>query len=120
LRRLLHILAFLLVGTACGASDGTCTELSNDAIVLYQEFITTIDELDLASAVASEEGFSIPGQEGLEARADELEVEADAAGCGDEELRQLIAERFDRLEARTVFGQAVLDQIRREGLFFEE
>jgi hypothetical protein len=120
LRRLLQLFALLLVGTACsGADNGRCVELSNDAIDLYQEFITAVDEFDLAGAVASEEGMVIPGQGALESRADKLQVEADATGCEDQELRQLIAERFVRLEARTVFGQAVLDEIRREGLFFD-
>ena len=63
--------------------------------------------------------FAIPGIAEIEQQADDLQIEADAAGCDDAELRELLTERIGRLEARTVFGQAVIEGIRREGLFEE-
>jgi len=55
----------------------------------------------------------------MERRADALQAEAERDGCDDAELRELLTERIGRLEARTVFGQAVIEGIRQEGLFGE-
>ncbi len=55
----------------------------------------------------------------IEQRADALQAEAEGHGCDDTELRELLTERIGRLEARTVFGQAVIEGIRQEGLFGE-
>ena len=87
---------------------------------LYQELITTVDGLDLGDAAAGTDDFVIPGIDDIEARADILQAEAEEAGCDDGELRELLTERIVRLKARTVFGQAVVEGIRREGLFGEE
>ncbi len=116
MRRLLEILAFLLVVAACdGGAKARCVEVTDDAIAVYQELISTVDEMSLAEAIAAGEGFAIPGQEEMERRADALQTEADAAGCEDAELRRLLSERIIRLEARTVFGQALIEAIRQGG-----
>ena len=117
-------LAFLIALTACGGgADARCAEVVDDAMDVFQELISAVDELDLADLadVADSGGnFAIPGIEDMERRADRLQSEAAAAGCDDEELRGLLSERVGSLEARTVFGQAVIEGIRQQGLFGDQ
>jgi hypothetical protein len=104
--------------TSCtGGPNARCVDIVDDAIGVFQELIAAVDELDLAEAAAAGEEFTMPGMDDMERRADTLQDEAEAAGCDDDELRQLLTERVGRLEARTVFGQAVIEGIRQEGLF---
>ena len=106
--------------TACrGGAQDPCVEITDDAIALYQELISTVDELSLSEAIAGGEGFAIPGEDDMDRRADALQTEAAAAACTDAEIRRLLSERIVRLEARTVFGQALIEAIRQEGLSFE-
>ncbi len=95
-------------------------DIADDAIELFQQLVTTVDELDLAGDLESGRSLEFPDVGELEAEADALQVRADDAGCDDDELRELLSERVVRLEARTVFGQAVIEAIRQEGLFGED
>lgn len=111
-------LVLALASVACGG-DARCVEIIDEAIDVFQDLINTVDGLDLAEA-ASDAQFVIPGIDQIETRADLLQAEAAREGCDDAELRDLLTERVVRLEARTVFGQAVIEGIRQEGLFVQE
>ena len=102
---------------ACGSGDARCVEIVDDAIGVFQELVSAVDELDLSEVAAAGDDFDFPGLDAIEARAGALQIEAGREGCDDELLRDLLTERIGRLEARTVFGQAVIEGIRREGLF---
>ena len=120
LRRFALIIALSLAVAGCGfGGDSRCVEIVDDAIEVFQDLIATIDELDLVEAAAAGDDFAVPGLAEIERRADQLQAEAGAAGCQDAELRELLTDRIGRLEARTVFGQAVIEGIRQEGLFEE-
>ena len=120
LRRFASIIAFSLAVAGCGfGNDSRCVEIVDDAIDVFQALIATVDELDFAEAAAAGDDFILPGLAEIERRADEIQAEAGAAGCSDAELRELLTERIGSLEARTVFGQAVIEGIRQEGLFGE-
>jgi predicted membrane GTPase involved in stress response len=110
----------MLAVVACSDGPGArCGDIVDDAVDVFQELISAVDDLDLAEAAAAGEDFAMPGIDDMERRADVLQSEAEAAGCDDQDLRQLLTERISRLEARTVFGQAVIEGIRQEGLFDE-
>ena len=118
--RFIFLVALSLVCTACsGGADTRCVGIVDAAIDVYQELVSTVDELDLTEVSEGAAEFAIPRIAEIEQQADDLQIEADAAGCDDAELRELLTERIGRLEARTVFGQAVIEGIRREGLFEE-
>ena len=117
MRLVSSLCALVVIVAACSSSNAECVAIVDDAIGVFQELISTVDELDLAETAAAGDGVVIPGLAEIEARADALQVEADGAGCSDETLRELLTERIVRLEARTVFGQAVIEGIRQEGLF---
>lgn len=120
MRRFASIIALSLAVAGCGfAADSRCVKIVDDAIEVFQDLIATIDELDLVEAAGAGDDFTVPGLAEIERRADRLQAEAGAAGCNDAELRELLTERIGRLEARTVFGQAVIEGIRQEGLFEE-
>lgn len=119
--RFVRLLAALtVVVAACGSgTSARCAVIVDDAIDVFQELISAVDDLDPAEMTATGDGFDIPGLDEIERRADALQEAADAEGCDDAELRELLTERLSRLEARTVFGQAVIEGIRQEGLFTE-
>jgi hypothetical protein len=115
--------AFLVLVAALAACTGgastQCVAIVDDAVDVFQDLISTVDDLDLSEA-ASDSGFTIPGIDQIDRRADILQADAIAARCDDAELRDLLTERIVRLEARTVFGQAVIEGIRQEGLFSQD
>lgn len=111
-------IAVVFAAAACSTGDDArCVEIVDDAVSVFQDLISSVDELDLAEMAASSDDFVIPGLADMERRADLLQSEADAAGCDDAELRELLTDRIGTLEAKTVFGQAVIEGIRQEGLF---
>lgn len=118
MRPIAVIAATSLLLAACSGSGSACADIADDAIGVFQEVVTAVDDLDLAESGAGAD-FEIPGMPAIEEKAARLQSDADAAGCSDEELRDLLTERLVRLEARTVFGQAVIEAIRQEGLFGE-
>ena len=112
--------ALFLVTAACsGGPSSQCVAIVDDAMAVFQDLISAVDGLDLAESGSLEE-FAVPGIDRIEARAEAVQAEADTAGCDDADLRDLLAERVVRLEARTVFGQAIIEGIRQEGLFYEQ
>ena len=114
------LVAILLVFGACGGgADAQCVAIVDEAIDVFQDLISTVDALDLVEVSTGGEEFAIPGIDEMDRRADALQADAQTRGCEDAELRELLTERISRLEARTVFGQAVIEGIRREGLFEE-
>lgn len=117
MRLLISIVIPVLIAASCGGGGSRCVEIVNDTVDVFQSLIDRVDELDLSDAAAAGDDFSFPGLADIERRADELQDEADTAGCDDDELKRLLSERIGRLEARTVFGQAVIEGIRQEGLF---
>lgn len=119
MRLVISMLVLVSLAPACSGGDSACVTIADDAIEVFQDLIDEIDELDLAEAAAAGDDFTFPGLSEMERRADELQSDLEEAGCDDAELRDLLTERIGRLEARTVFGQAVIEGIRREGLFEE-
>ena len=109
----------MLLPACASGSSARCAAIVDDAVAVFQALVDSVDELDLEDLAAEGDEFVIPGLEGMEQDADRLQREAVAEGCDDDELRELLTDGIDRLEARTVFGQAVIEGIRQEGLFGE-
>lgn len=83
-----------LVLAACGGGDAGCPAIVDDGIQLFQEAIDELDGLTLSDLTTD------PFANGdYERQAEDLERRTVEAGCTDEEMSQLFAERVDRLDA---------------------
>lgn len=115
MRKLLVLAAaFGLVVTACGGDGaGSCAEVADEAIVLFQEF------LDEASSM-TEDDFVSGGEalfEDFEAKGEKLDEQINDLGCTDEEMNSLMAERVGTLDAGGFLGEMLLSEIGED--FFE-
>ncbi len=101
--------------TGCGGTGANCGPIADEGIELLQDFIDEFDQLtpDEAAAAAVDPEFLAD----IEERADEIDAKADAEGCSEEQITELLLERADGLEARTEFGQLLLDVILDEAFF---
>jgi hypothetical protein len=117
LKRLVPVIAaFGLVVAACGGGTASCEDIANDAVALVQDIIDEVDTMspDELAGLDQDPDFITD----FEQKAEELDEEAAAAGCSNEELSQLVAEQSGSLTAESEFGQLFVDLI-NSGEFFE-
>ncbi len=112
------LIAVGLVATfmaGCGGTGANCGPIADEGIELLQDFIDEFDQLspDEAAAAAADPEFLAD----IERRADEIDAKADAEGCSEEQMTELLSERANDLEATTDFGQILLDVIVDEAFF---
>lgn len=115
MRKLLVLVAaFGLVATGCGGdSAGSCADVADDAIALFQEF------LDEASSM-TEEDFISGGEaifEDFEAKGEKIDEQINDLGCTEEEMSSLMADRAGSLDAGGPLGELLLSEIGED--FFE-
>ena len=115
MRKLLILAAaFGLVVTACGGDGaGSCAEVADEAIVLFQEFLDDASSMTEADFVSSGEAMF----EDFEQKGEELDAKINDLGCSDEEMNSLMAERVDSLDAGGILGEMLLSEIGED--FFE-
>ena len=94
--------------------------IADDAIDMFQDMITAVDDLELGASSEAGRSLDLPPMDDIDARASALQARAVEQGCGDEELTELMSDRLVRLRARTVFGQALIESLRQEGLVGED
>jgi hypothetical protein len=101
----LILTAFALVAAGCGGGSGSCADIVDDGIALFQDAIDDLDGLTLADI--QEDPFS---SDDFDRRSDELEQRSTEAGCTDEELTNLFSERVGDLTADSTnpAGQALI------------
>jgi hypothetical protein len=113
---LIVIAVSALIVAGCGGGD-TCETLVDSAIELVQD---AIDELDGMSVedLAAAEGDGPEAFRRLETEGAALEERAADLGCTSEEIAGLLADRVDRLEADSDYGQAIIESIRSGRVVF--
>lgn len=111
-----------VTATACSGGAASCDSIADDAIAVLQE---TIDIVDNFSQDELQE-FATAGDGAPEAfidvqrRGDELVGDAEAAGCSDEEITELLVTKSDQLSADTDFGLFVVETLRTGAFFSNE
>lgn len=109
MRKLLILAAaFGLIATGCGGdSAGSCADVADEAIVLFQEFLNEASSM-------TEEDFISGGEamfEDFEAKGEKLDEQISDLGCSDEEMDSLMAERVGGLDAGGPLGELLLSEI---------
>jgi hypothetical protein len=109
------VVAAVLAG--CGGTGANCEPIADEGIELLQEFIDEFDQLspEEAGAAATDPDFFVE----LEERADEIDAKADAEGCSEDQITELLGERAVTLEAKTELGQLMVDLILDDAFFTE-
>ena len=106
---------------ACGSSDldggASCGEIADEAIGAIQDFVDEVSAMSVDEIFAA--GQEVPGTADFQARGDELQEEANDAGCSDSEMQSLLNARVGSLESDSEFGQLIIDGIQQEGFFGE-
>ena len=115
-RLVLVIAAFGLVVGACGGGTASCEDIAGDAVALVQDIINEVDTMSPEDLASLDENSDFMTD--FEVKAEELDEEAAAAGCSNEELSQLVTEQSGSLTAESQFGQLFVDLI-NSGQFFE-
>lgn len=117
MRKLLILLAALgLIAAACGGdSAGSCESVADDAIEVIQEVIDELDALTLEEIAAMEEEPEVI--QNMEARADDLQAQANELGCSDAEMEQLLNARVGNLRAEGMFGELLIGELEGGGFF---
>ena len=117
MKRLVAVIAaFGLVLAACGGGTASCEDIADDMIVMVQDVIDEVDgmsEEELAAVGAGDAGFD----EDFEQRTEELQQEADEAGCDDAALEELFTARAGSLTAESEFGQFFVEMFSGGELF---
>ena len=114
------IVALALVAAGCGGGEGGCNAIMDDGIQLFQDALDELEGLTLADlSEADSDPFSSAD---FERRSEELEERTEEAGCTDEEMSELFADRVDELEVgdNNPAGQflvSILQQAAEEGEF---
>jgi hypothetical protein len=104
------LIVFVLLISACAGEPTACEIVADDGIALLQDLID-----DLESAASTEQALI----DEFDARAVDLNNQADAAGCSSEEMAELLEDRAGDLDASTDEGRAFIDLI-RAGVVFPE
>lgn len=114
------LMAIGLIGAVlagCGGTGANCGPIADEGIELLQSFVDEVDQLsaeEITAALAGDDFIT-----DIEAQADELDTKADAEGCSEEQMRELLEERAGTLEAESEFGQLVVDLILDDAFFAE-
>ena len=104
------LIVFVLAVTACAGEPTACEIVADEGIVLLQDLID-----DLESGSSTEQAL----MDEFDARAVDLNDEADAAGGSSREMAELLEDRAGDLEASTERGRSFIDLI-RAGVVFSE
>jgi hypothetical protein len=118
MRKFFILLAALgLIATACGGDDSaaSCEGIADDAIQVIQDVIDELDEMTLEEIAAMEEEPEALAD--MEARADELQAQANELGCSDEEMTELLNARVGNLRAEGFFGELLVSELESGGFF---
>lgn len=110
-----------LIGAGCGGTS-SCDQIADEAIEVLQETIDIVDnfsEGELSEFATSGDGAPEAFLE-VQRRGDELVAEADAAGCSDTEITNLLVAKSDKLEADSDFGLFVVETLRTGAFFSNE
>ncbi len=115
MRRFIPLLAIILLSAACGGSGGStdpaslesCDAVAAEAILVIQD---SIDILEAASSSGAEPDLETVGA--VESAGTALEERALDLGCTDSELSSLMAGRAGGLEAKSVFGQLIIENLK--------
>ena len=100
---------------ACGGNAAACGDIADEGFDLLQEFVDEVDAMDAAQLAEAVNDDSFMG--GIEGRATTLDERAAAAGCTEEDMADLLAERSEDLVADTEFGQVIVDLILEDAFF---
>ncbi|MCJ7725178.1 MAG: hypothetical protein MUP76_02150 [Acidimicrobiia bacterium] len=105
------LLALVLLTAACGdddsggasidpASAGTCGELADVMINLFQVAIDSVSDLSVTDFMALADGEDMPEEiQRLDTIGDAIGDRAAELGCSDEEGQQLVCDRIGNLKA---------------------
>ena len=108
------VAAFGLAVTACGGGGaGTCEEVADDAIVLFQEFLDEASDMTEEDLISGGEALF----EDFEKKGEEIDQQISEIGCTDAEMDSLMAERVGDLEADGLVGELILSELGED--FFE-
>lgn len=89
------VAALALVAAACGGGEAGCDAIMDDGLVLFQDALDELEGLTLSDLADPSADPFASGD--FEARADALDERTRDAGCTDEEMAELFAERIDEL-----------------------
>ena len=101
--------------TACSGDAAACGDIADEGFELLQEFVDEVDAMDAAQLAEAVNDDSFLG--GIEGRATALDERAAAAGCTEEDMADLLAERSEGLVADTEVGQVIVDLILEDAFF---
>ena len=104
------VLALALAAAACGDSGGeagSCDELVDEAVDLFQDALDSLADLTLEDAATLDQ--DLPEEfETLETRGAELEAQSEELGCTEAELQARFDERIDDLTADGPVAELIL------------
>ncbi len=111
--------AVAVVVAACGGgAPRTCAEVADDTIELTQQLIDDVEaevgDMSVEELLATQ--GDLPAIDRFAERSAEIDEQAKELGCTQSELRSLVVERLDRLEADTPVGRLIIDGIASGGL----
>jgi len=124
MRRIIPLLVTVLSAAACGGGEETtnpaslasCDAIAGAAITVIQDSIDLMDEASTSQSEPDPETVAAIEEAGAA-----LDERATALGCIDAEMTALLAELADDLEAKSVFGQLIIERFKvgDEGFFGE-
>ncbi len=118
MRKLFVLLAVLgLVAGACGGDSGgaSCESVADDAIQVIQDVIDEMDDMSLEDLAALDEEPAALTD--MEARADQLQDQANELGCSDATMEGLLNDRAGNLTADGFFGELLIEELEGGGFF---
>ena len=90
------IVSLAVVAAGCGGGEAGCAAIVDDGLVLFQDALDELEGLTLSDlSDPSADPFSSGD---FDSRAEQLEQRTRDAGCTDEEMSELFADRIDELE----------------------
>jgi hypothetical protein len=120
MRKISVFLAALgLFAGACGGGDSagdsnTCEGLADQAIGLFQDVVDEIDGMSVEEITASNGNFA--SLDALTEEMTSLQDQAEAIGCSNTDMEQLLVDRLDSLTAETQFGDLMISQLKEQGI----
>lgn len=108
---------FGLVVAACGGGTASCEDIADDVIGMVQEVIDEVDQMspeDLAALSGDQEPEFMAD---FEQRSEDLRMDAEEAGCSDQELAELFSARASTLTAESEVGQFFVELFNSGDLF---
>jgi hypothetical protein len=110
--------AFALLAASCGGgSAGSCADIVDDGMAVFQDLINEFDNMSVDDMQAFSTGDEPAFVADMQTKFDELDQRASDASCTDTELQTLFEERVPNLTAKTDFGKMMIEGISQSGLF---